>query len=352
LLGKIDRYLARSFLEPFLVATSVILGLYLVADAFGNLEYYLREAPSFGETLARMGKIYLLRIPVFLAPIIPFSMLVGAAYGIAQLSGRNEITAMKASGLSFWRILAPIYAIAAFIAFLSFLNREMLVPEVEQITAAEKQLWSGDAEDYTQVVDYIDKEKTHYVLNYNAAKRRVKNLVVIKTVDGKTFNFYAAEATPAPGGWALQGVKGQTNIAPGNFWQTSLRPRDLELRLLPLSERPIKMLSRLIRKSEQNEEPRLLRQYRLFYHSRMAYPFTGIILVGLGVPFVVGNERIQRSRMLGIGVCLAICMVFYTVQFIANDLGREGQLAPAIAAWLPNVIFAGVGMYLLETVHG
>ncbi len=74
--------------------------------------------------------------------------------------------------------------------------------------------------------------------------------------------------------------------------------------------------------------------------------------MALGVPFVIGHERVRRSKMLGIGVCIGICMVFYTVQFVANDLGLTGRLPPAVAAWLPHIIFAGLGLYLLESVHG
>jgi lipopolysaccharide export LptBFGC system permease protein LptF len=70
------------------------------------------------------------------------------------------------------------------------------------------------------------------------------------------------------------------------------------------------------------------------------------------VPFVIGHEKIQRSRMLGIGVCVVICIIFYTVQHISWDLGLHGRLPPEIAAWLPIILFAAVGLYLLEALHG
>ena len=343
---KLDRYLALNFVEPFLVATAVIVGLYTVADAFGNLDDYLRASGHVMEALSRMAQIHLLRIPTFLAPILPSSMLVGAAYGMSQLSGRNEITAMKASGLSFWHILGPVYAMAAVVALLGFASQELVVPKVEQMAAPNLQVWEGRGERSERVVDYLEEEGTLYSLMYNVAKRQARSVSLFKRLpDGKTIHIIAGEAEPVQGGWVLKRVRGQE----GEYsWQTRLRPRDLEVRLLPPNARPLSVLRRLIRRAENEGERR---SYLFDYYGRLAYPFTGIVLVALGMPFVIGHEKLQRSRMLGIGVCVVICMVFYTVQFIAKDLGQTGHLPPAVAAWLPNVIFGGLALYLLETVH-
>ena len=346
---KLDRYLARSFVEPFLVATAVIVGLYTVADAFSNLDDYLRASGRVIEALSRMAQIYLLRIPAFLAPILPFSMLVGAAYGISRLSGRNEISAMKASGLSFWHILGPVYAMAAAVALLGFANHELLVPKVEQMAAPNVQVWEGRGDRYERVVDYLEEEGTLYSLMYNVAKRHARSVSLFKRLpDGKTSHIIAGEAKPAPDGWILRQMRGQEGEY---FWRTRLRSRDLEVRLLPPNARPLAVLRRLIRNAEREKNEGERRTYLFDYHGRLAYPFTGIVLVALGMPFVIGHEKLQRSRMLGIGVCVVICMVFYTVQFIVKDLGHTGHLPPAVAAWLPNIIFGGLALYLLETVH-
>ena len=68
---KLDQYIARSFLAPFLVATGFIVGLYIVADAFSNLDEFLREAGGIGLALSRMGRVYFLRIPTFLSVVVP-----------------------------------------------------------------------------------------------------------------------------------------------------------------------------------------------------------------------------------------------------------------------------------------
>ena len=352
--GKIDRYLARSFIEPFLVTLIVITGLYIVADAFDNLPKFLRQASGILEALSRIGQIYALRIPYFLAPVVPVATLIGAAFGVSQLTAQNEINAMRASGLSYWRILSPIYAMAALAALLALGNRELLVPRVEQMAAPEIQAWTGaekQSHEDELIVDEIEKEQTKFTLYYDSARRRVTKLWVLQTLPGgATVSFTAGRAAPTHDGWLLYDVKGEGPAVRERLWRTSLKPRDLETALLPMDVRPLSVLLREIRHPGTADAQRMA-SLRLFYAARLTYPFTGLVLIALGVPFVIGHEKIQRSRLLGVGICVVICIVFYTVQYISWDLGQHGRLPPEIAAWLPVVLFGAVGLYLLEAVH-
>jgi LPS export ABC transporter permease LptG len=354
--GKLDRYLARSFIEPFLVATMAITGLFIVADAFSHVEEFLRQASSILEALSRIGQIYALRIPYFLASpyVVPTTTLIGAAFGVSQLTAQNEINAMRASGLSYWRILSPIYVMAALAALLAFGNRELIVPRVEQIAAPNFQAWTGAekrSHEDEQVVDELENEQTKFTLFYNAASRRVTKLWVLRTLpDNKTIIFTAESAVPIHDGWRLYDVKGEGPAVRERVWHTRLKPSDLETALLPLDVRPLSVLRHEI-KHPANVDPQRMAALRLFYAARLTYPFTGLVLIALGVPFVIGHEKIQRSRMLGIGICVVICIIFYTVQHISWDLGQHGRLPPEIAAWLPIVLFGAVGLYLLEAVH-
>jgi len=328
------------------VATAALLGLYMVADAFGKLDDFLRVAGSFREALARMAQVYVLRMPMFLAQVLPIAMVVGAAYGVAQLSGHNELTAMQACGVSFWRILAPVYVVAVVVALLGLANREVLVPRAEQQATPDMLTWIGKGDRFERVLGYLDEERTHYTLQYNVATKKAKDVFVLRELpDGSRVHFRAQRAEPIPRGWLLLDVQYGDQELREMTWETVLRPADLDLLVLSPDILPLRALRRRIRREPDNLH------YRVSYHARLAYPFTGIVLVGLGLPFVIGSERIRRSRMIGVGVCVLVCMVFYAVQFLAYDLGRSGQLPPAVAAWLPIVVFGALGLYLLETVH-
>ena len=222
----------------------------------------------------------------------------------------------------------------------------MAAPEVAAWTGSQKSSHEDEL-----VVDEIEKEQTKFALHYDAPRRRVTNLWVLQTLPGGATNsFTAGRAAPVRDGWLLYDVKGEGPAVRERLWRTSLKPRDLETALLPLEDRPLSVLYHEIKHPGTGDAQRMA-SLRLFYAERLTYPFTGLVLIALGVPFVIGHEKIQRSRMLGIGICVVICIIFYTVQHISQDLGQHGRLPPEVAAWLPIVLFGAVGLYLLEAVH-
>lgn len=341
---RLDRYIGRSVLEPLLLSTAVIVGLYMVAEAFSNLDDYLSAAGSLSEALLRMGRVYLLRIPTFVAPVLPVATLVGASYGIAQLSGNNELTAMRALGVSVWRILAPVYVVAAVVALLGFADRELLVPKVEAAAAPDIQIWRGKADEEKQVPIFQEEEDTWFIFRYNLAKRSIRSVLIVNHKTGKTIKAQSAEILPG-GRWKLIEAEEDSHNYPEREVKTALKHSDIELNLAELDVCSLKTLRRLIEREPENA------YYRVLYHGRLAYPFAGIVLAALGLPFVIGSEKIRRSRVLGIGICILICLIFFTIQFFAAKLGHEEQLPPAVAAWLPTIMFGSLGFYLLETVH-
>lgn len=339
----LDRYLARSFLVPLLLALAIIVGLVTVAHAFGKIDDYMRAANTISQALSRMGRIYLLQIPIFISYVLPIAMLIGAAHGISQLSGKNEFTAMSACGISLWRILAPVYALATIIAFLGMANRELLIPRLEQIAASDMQRWIGKEDDFRSVIISKPEESTAFTLSYNLATHKARAFTITCRDTGEHFSATTAEYTD--GAWLLKNVRHGEEQIPEMTWATTLTPREIELMMMEPRLAPLNILKQLIRQNPENP------QYVLLFHDRLSYPFSAIVLVAIGLPFVVGNERIRRNRMLGIGLCLLICGIFYTVWFIASDLGQNGYLPPQIAAWLPTIIFGALALYLLEAVH-
>jgi len=304
----------RTFLEPFVLSLAVIVGLITIAHAFGKLPDYIRAADSITQALSRMGRGYLLQIPTFVSYVLPIAMLIGAAYGISQVTSKNEFTAISACGVSLWRILAPIYAVAVLVAFLGMANRELLMPKLEQISAREIQRWTGKEDDFRRAIIIKPEENTTFTLLYNLATGEVRSFTITHRETADYFRAASAEYTG--GEWRLKDVIHGDRKIPEMQWKTSLTPREIEFMLMDPRVAPLNILKQLIRRYPENP------QYLLLYHDRLSYPFTGIVLLGLGIPFIIGNERIRRSRMLGIGLCLLICGVFYTVWFIAGDLGQ------------------------------
>ena len=341
----LDRYIAWTFLAPLLVSLAAVTGLYIVAHAFGNLNDYIQEAGNLGDALNRMARIYLLRIPTFIVPVLPVAMLVGAAYGVSLLAAKNELTAMRSCGISLWRILAPVYGAAVFVSVLGLANREYVIPRIEAMTAHDLKEWTGEDEFKPVAVFKPEEDGAFYNVSYNVVKGEARGFTIVLPETGE--HYVAKTARWEDGVWRLKDVTRGEKLIDHMTWETSLNPQELELRLMDPDHASLKDLRRLISMQSADRETSRNR-YTLLYHKRLAYAFEGLVLVAIGLPLVIGNERIRRSRMLGVGLCVAVSGVFYTVQFVATDLGMVGHLPPVVAAWLPLIIFAALGLYLIE----
>ena len=130
---RLDRYLVHMFTVPFLVATAAMLGILIVAEILANLGSFIQYGAGFWPTVGKMAAIYALRLPEFLLLVTPMTMVVGAAFGLSELSKNNELTAMKASGVSMSRALAPMFAAAAFFCAALWANQEFVVPMTESV---------------------------------------------------------------------------------------------------------------------------------------------------------------------------------------------------------------------------
>jgi lipopolysaccharide export LptBFGC system permease protein LptF len=187
-----------------------------------------------------------------------------------------------------------------------------------------------------------------YRAKFNFVQNQLRNLDIVLTPgQGDIVHVDAAEARfRGRGEWLLNGVvvDGQRRFSQA-VWRTSVRPKDLSLGQVTLSMRPLNEIIRFVRAHPHTP------QYRLDLYSRLAYPLTGIILLMLGLPLVLGSERLLRSHLLGTGAAVIVGLLFFGVQFVAYHLGDTGQLPPSAAVLTPVVLGFAAGGFLMDTMR-
>ena len=123
----IDRYIILVFIKVFAICFLSFAGLYVVVDAFTNLEELLKLAGN-GSPVAAVGGYYGPRVLQFFDKTAAFLALVAAIFSLALMQRANELTAIQAGGISNQRIARPVLAITITVLLLSVVNREMLIP--------------------------------------------------------------------------------------------------------------------------------------------------------------------------------------------------------------------------------
>ena len=140
----IDRYLLRQFVQTFVICFLSLTGLYIVFDAFTNLDQFMRCGQKVGGVLPFMAHYYSLRWALVFDLTSGVLALVSAMFTVSWIQRHNEMTALMAAGVSQIRVLVPIIAAVAVVSLLSAANRELLIPRYRGELARRPQDPLGD----------------------------------------------------------------------------------------------------------------------------------------------------------------------------------------------------------------
>jgi lipopolysaccharide export system permease protein len=170
----------------------------------------------------------------------------------------------------------------------------------------------------------------------------------------------AATATYTPDGWTLQNGNQRRFHPDGSVALVQFGQQPVELSLIPddfstwLAGDSETMTIRDIRgymsrfKNEGSSFARLLTDY----YGRLAFPFVAVIMVIVGIALSLRRSGVRGGTMaVGIGQAFVVGFCYWTTHSIAIALGRGGLLAPMLAGWIANLLFASFGLYLLLKVR-
>jgi lipopolysaccharide export system permease protein len=362
--GRLDRYVAHLFALSYLAAFLLVVGLYVIIDLSVNLDDYLGERPD-GSTasLATIGRYYLLHLPFLYLEMSPFVTLVAGLFAATRLVKDNEIVAALGAGVSSRRLLAPILLGALLLAGGMFVLRETATDSVGRERDALRELlqehrdvlsyrnlWVRDArEQRLYVREYLQEGETGpealgLLAHFTEGDARVaidaQRMHSPRRVDGRwrwsldqgyhtRVDATAREREPID-------TFDVVDVGPDDF-ETAYRGR----------ERPLDLTfaeaTSLLARDPDNLQYRTVRQYHL------TFPLAGLVLLLVGLPFLMGQERGHGVERVGVGIL--ICIAYFAVDFVARTLGITGQIGPIYAAWFPFVFFGSLGAVLYGTMR-
>jgi LPS export ABC transporter permease LptF/LPS export ABC transporter permease LptG len=359
--GTLDRYVSRKFLA--------LLGLVLAgltASAF-----LLVVFERLGETLERAKPVGLLlrhawfRLPELLAYVLPAAVLAAALLALGFLARTNEATAMKACGVSAYRAVFPVLALAAAASLAAFAVQERIVPAAHARSEAAGRALSdlppravsfpnrhwvlGRDGDRVYRYDHLDPgsatfgrltvfdiDPVRFVLARRSfAEKAALTGEALDYRDGWARDFTGAE-DPA----FARSADGRIDVA-----------GDKDALLKPWKE-PLQMTLGELRKyvSEVRRMGFPDERLRAELAQKTALPFVSLVMALLAVPF--GFRMGRKGTLVGAGLSVALAMAYWGVFAAFRSLGAAGALPPLLGAWGANVIFglAGVvGLFRLRT---
>jgi LPS export ABC transporter permease LptG/LPS export ABC transporter permease LptF len=354
----LDDYVLRDFALYLTMIVAAFLMLLLVFTLFELLSDILRNQVS----PLTVGEYLLNVVPYFLYNTTPLSMLLAVLVTFGLLQKSNEITAIKATGISLYRIIVPVLIASTLVAGVLFLSDQLYLPYTNKRQDALRNRIKGKpAQTYLRPERQwmFGQHSDIYYYQFFDPDRDVFGGVSVFQFDPHTFQIThritadRAHWSNSMGKWVYE-----------QGWERSLSGaaienyRKFDVATYPeLAEAPAYFKKEIKQSSEMSYEE--LRRYihdleqsgfdvvrlRVQLQKKIAYPLITLVMAILAIPFALSAGK--RSAVAGVATAIGIGVVYWTISGLFEAMGNLSQLPPAVAAWSPDLVFGFIGGYLI-----
>ncbi len=357
----INRYLMAEMVPPFVITLTFFTFIFLMTQILEITHLVV----NFNVSMLSIGLMLAYTMPFFLTFIIPMSVMMAVLLTFLRMSGDNEITALKAGGVSVYRLLPPVLL---FCLLAGLLTGFMTIYGLPKGRLALKKLV------YDVAVSNLDiglKARTFndsfrgVMLYVNHIDQRTKELRDVFIEDQRSQGVVTTVVAPQgkifsdPNALAYQlrlfnGTINQVDLEHRSAHAIRFDTYDLNLNLsrtiTPDTDGPKdeeEMGLRELRDYLQAATQKDARFYQALmeWHKKFSLPFACLALGVLAVPLGIQSQASRKS--FGVGLGLIFFLMYYLMLSTGWVFGEAGVYPPVIGMWLPNVVMGGIGLFLL-----
>ena len=352
----LDRYIARQWIGTFLALVVGLPWLFVVADITDHLDNYLAKGLSRGA----VAMSYVYYLPQFIFWSFPIAGLVATVFTIGNMTRHQEISAAKAGGVSFYRLIAPIVLLASLLSVAAVGLGELIPITTRKRleVLGEKQLTSATFR--TNFVFQAGDGNMLAIRRLDAERDEVQGVVIERDATpgrpGMHLTAQYGRWEPREG-WTmrhgyvrlLDGTRGEHAFQFDSVQIAGLRETPEELMAEP--KEPEEMgyaeMSDFIDAIQRSGGD--IRKMRVERAQKIALPLALFVIVLFGAPLSTSSRR--GGAAFGVGVSLGVTLIYLLLFKVGTAIGSSGALHPLVAAWAPNALFFVAGLVLLVRVR-
>src|SRR5271168_2138137 len=359
----LDDYILREFLTTLGLVLVTFVMLQWVFTFFELIGDIIRNKTPF----MTVGDYLVNLTPSMIYTIIPLSVLIAVLVTFGTMQRTNELTAMKATGISLYRVALPVLVIALIVAGALFAFNETYVPTANRRQEALRSVIKGKPAQTFFRPDQkwmFGKEapgqpdRIFYYQFFDPENDRFANLTVFE-VDPATFTLsrriFAETAHWEPqvqqwifeGGWVRtfkgDSVQDYQTFEVSTFPEIAERPQYFKKESLQSQEVDFPQLRHYIRDLSQSGFDTM--PLRVQLNKKLAYPLITLVMAVLAIPFALSMGR--RGSLTGIAAAIGVAVAYWVTAAIFQAMGNVNMLPAILAAWSPDVLFGLAGSYLL-----
>jgi lipopolysaccharide export system permease protein len=353
-LKRLDTYIISKFLGTFFFCIGLIMAIVVVFDFNEKLDRFMNHDASTHEIIF---DYYLNFIPYFGVKFSPLFIFISVIYFTSKLASDTEIIAILASGVSFRRLMRPYMMAAGFLAVTTFALNSFWIPVANKTRLAfEDKYVKKITSDFTRhiqmevepgVIMYIDRfEKSSntgydFFLEKYDGKMLVSRLTANRIHEDSTNHWSLSE-------YMIRNFNGlRESITKGTTLDTCLKVKPEEFFIVKgwSEQLTTPELKRYLDRQAQRGVANI-KEYSVEYNRRFSFPFSAFILTLIGVS--LASRKVRGGMGLHLGVGIAISFAYIMFDTVSGSFAEGGDLPPALAVWLPNILFFLVGLYLYK----
>jgi lipopolysaccharide export system permease protein len=353
---RLDRYIIRKFLGTFFLSISLLIIIVIIFDVSEHIDDFLdKKAP-----LKEIVLVYYLNfIPYFVNLFSYLFTFIAVIYFTSKMASQSEIIAILSSGVSYRRLLVPYLVAATFLGLLSYLLMNFIIPVTNarmmnfEKTYLKNRSRLKDINIHMQTSPgtylYLEGFNNFTNVGHKFSLERFDDKVLTYKLRADVITWDSLKNT-----WRLQNCQirtrnnGNERISFRNRIDTTLnlKPADFMVNVDDVKTMNYFKLRDFISEQHMKGSERI-KDFEVEMNRRTAFPFATIILTVIGMSLSARKVRGGIGVHLGFGIMLTFAFILFMQ--VSTVFATKGDLSPLAAVWIPNLLFAVLGLYLLRS---
>ncbi|OIP81359.1 MAG: hypothetical protein AUK44_10175 [Porphyromonadaceae bacterium CG2_30_38_12] len=351
-LKKLDTYIIGKFLGTYFYSIVLILSISVVFDLTEKLDnFFDNNAPLKAIIL----EYYANFIPYYMNVFSPLFTFIAVIFFTSKMAGNTEIVAILASGVSFRRLMMPYFISALLISSLAFVLGGYVIPHASEklINFEDKYVRKTKLDNAHNVQMQVEKGVILYIERYEVAQNTGYRFSLEKFEKKKLVSRLTAETIhwDSLHHWTItnylqrdfQGMR--ESIRKGITMDTVIRVQPMEFFITTAQSVQLnntELKNYLI--SQRNRGVGNIQGFEDEYYKRFSLPLAAFIMTLIGVS--LSSRKVRGGMGIHLGIGLALSSFYILFSTFSTTFSVSGLMSPMLAAWLPNITFLIIGIYL------
>lgn len=353
---KLDKYILGKFLGTFFFIVTMILAIAIVFDVSEKIDDFIKNEAPLDAIISQYYTNFIITYGISFSSLLTFLAVI---IFTSKMAGDMEIVAILNSGISYRRFLYPYFWGALFIASITFVANNWILPDSNKTFLDFEAKYIRNKKPNTHKNIHRQIEPGHYIYfrlyhyndsrgfnftyetfnDYKLATKFTADVLTWDTLRNKWLANEYTERIISPSGKESI-VKGKKLLTDFDFLPEELYYKKESVRAMNYGE-----LNEFIR-LEKIRGAENIKFYEIEKHQRSSYPFSTFILTLIAVS--IASRKSRGGIAINIASAIMLVMVYMLFMKVSITFSTNGELSPLIACWIPNILYSFLAVYLYK----